>query len=229
MRHGPTAQAPAQPRPHRRDGGRARGRGGPGRALHPPARGRTRGERPLALQPLPHEGRDPRRRRRRGEREDRPVDVHGGRRPRLALGAPRLGRLLPRRPRRPPPHRPGPRPGPRPPPGRSAGRGRRLRRDGPRGLAAGPGHLHRRPHAVLHHRLRARLLRPRLRRRRVGLRPGRLPPPRPGPPPRGTPPEGRRRRLRHGPAGPARRAQAPVRDPRPAPPARPDTSAAAEA
>ena len=139
--HGPTAQAPPQ---HETASSRRRGalvdaEGLDGR-LHPPARRRARRQRALALQPLPHQGRDPRGGRRRGERPGRPVDVRG-RRPRLADRAARLGRLLPRRPARPPEHRPGARPGPRPPPGRAAAGRRGLRRDGPRGLAAGPGHL----------------------------------------------------------------------------------------
>ena len=50
--------------------------------------------------------------------------------------------------------------------------------DGRGGLAARPGHPHRRADAVLRHRLRARLVRPRLRRRRERLRPRRLPAPR---------------------------------------------------
>ena len=123
-------------------------------------------QRALPLQPLPHQGRDPRRGRRRGQRAGRPVDVRG-RRPRLARPRCTTG------------------PSPTGPPcattrtsSRSspAGPGRR-----PAGLrvadavfgamvAAGwpPAQAtsHRRADAVLRHRLRARLLRPGLRGRR---------------------------------------------------------------
>lgn len=176
-----------------------------------PARRRAGGERALALQPLPEQGRDPRRGRRRRLRSGRPVDVRGVRPARLGRRPARLGRLLPGGARRAPAHRPGARAGTRPPSSRPQGRRRGVRGDGPGRLAARPGDVHRRADAVLHHRFRARLVRPRLRGRRDGVRPRRLPPPGPGAPAGRPPPAGRRGRLRDRAARAAGRSGAPVR------------------
>ena len=176
---------------------RARGRRRAGRRLHPAARRGAGGQRAVALQPLPEQGRDPRRGRRRRRRAGRPVDVRRGRRTRLArrrctTGPSPTGRRSPRTRtscRCSPRDRAAARPGLRV---ADAVFGGMVGAGWPPAQATRIGALMRYFVAGLG----ARLVRPRLRRRRDGVRPGRLPAPRPGPPAGRAQPAGRRGRVR---------------------------------